>query len=658
VCYWDTATGKLVRQLENVLPKMRHSLLSQDGRLVAVMPWDNGPISVWDTETGKQRCAIPQDEKEFRAPRYFSRDSRTLLTNHRTPNGEDTVVSFWDTETGKLLRRLALPEPASDLVLLSPDEKTLLTHSDGIVHLRDTVTGKPRIQYPGHESIVGSLAFTRDGKRLVSGARDGDIRVWNAATGKSELAIKSHKWGVLSSALTQDDKLVLSGGDDGTVRLHELATGKERWRFDVGPPPEEQQRSQLLVYYLGIAPDGRSALTCTLKGNNDALMHKLDLETGKAVLRRPLAFTEFRTGSFSPDCRFIVGFRTRIFGPGESASDPKILEQIRGNGVFTLYEAATGRQVAAWGIPDFPGSYHRFTPDSRMIVNATWQRSASEAYQVIKMMTVRVRELASGKERLAIDVPVEGDAFNLAGLAVSDDGRTLAATRTDGILQLWDMASGKELVRRRAYGLSRALAFTPDGKRLASGHRDGTILIWDLSSEIDRRPTPPQADAKQVEQWWTALAGDDAKQAHAAIWGLIGAPERTLPLFRDRLRPAESPPAEKLKQLIGALDSEEFAKRNAANKELAKFEELAEPAMREALKEDVSAEKRKRLEKLVDITLIVRTPERLRQLRALEVLEQVGTPKARQFLAKLAQGTPEARQTREAKAALQRLERR
>jgi hypothetical protein len=241
---------------------------------------------------------------------------------------------------------------------------------------------------------------------------------------------------------------------------------------------------------------------------------------------------------------------------------------------------------------------------------------------------------------------------------VSDDGRTLAATRTDGILQLWDMASGKELARRKAYGWSRALAFSPDGKRLASGHQDGTILIWDLSPEIERRPTPPRADAKQVEQWWTALAGDDAKQAHAAIWGLIGAPEQTLPLIRDRLRPAEAPPAEKVKQLIGDLDSEEFAKRNAANKELGEFEELAEPAMREALKEDISAEKRKRLEKLVDITLIVRTPEKLRQLRALEVLEQIGTPEARKLLQTLTKGAPESRLTREAKAALQRLKRR
>ena len=83
--------------------------------------------------------------------------------------------------------------------------------------------------------------------------------------------------------------------------------------------------------------------------------------------------------------------------------------------------------------------------------------------------------------------------------------------------------------------------------------------------------------------------------------------------------------------------------------------DLAEPAMREALKEDISAEKRKRLEKLLDITLIVRTPEKLQQLRALEVLEHIGTPEARRVLQTLAAGVADTRLTREAKASLQRL---
>jgi WD40 repeat protein len=659
VSHWDTATGKLVQQLENVLPKTRHSLLSPDGRLLAIMPWENGPITVWDTKTGKKRSTLQNDEKEFLAPRFFTHDGHTLVTNQRSPNGEDTVVSFWETGTGKFLRRLTFAEPNADLALLSPDEQTLLTHSDGIVHLWDAATGKPRFQYPAHDKNVWSLVFTRDGKRLVSGAWDGDIRVWDAATGKSGIAIKSHRWGVTSLALSHDDMTVLSGGYDGTVCLHELATGKERWRFVTGKPPEQQPRFENRVSAVAFTPDGKAARSFTHMGGNDALSHMMDVATGKELWRRSLPFTEFRHGPFSSDGKLINGIRAKMFGPGVSAGDRKALEEMRGTSAVVLQDVATGREVFSAMLPDFSGPYHRLTPDDRMILTSTNQLDAANDYRLAKC-TLRLWEVASGTERLAIDFRLADNGLG-AGFsrAISSDCRTLAISRTDLVHILWDLASGKELLRREGFASqSMVLAFSPDGKRLASGHRDGTILIWDLSPEIDRRPSPPKADAKQVEQWWTALAGDDAKQAHAAIWGLVGTPARTLPLLRDRLRPAESPPAEKLKQLVADLDSEEFAKRNAANKELAEFEELAEPAMRETLKEDISAEKRKRLEKLLDITLIVRTPEKLRQLRALEVLEHIGTPEARELLTNMSKGAPEARVTREAKVALQRLERR
>jgi WD40 repeat protein len=661
VCYWDVATGKLVRQLDNFLPKKKgHTwLVSQDGRLVAIMPWDNSPIKLLDTNSGKQRCAIPQEEKISRLPSYFTRDGRTLLTNNRSRNGEDTVVSFWDTESGKLQRCLTIQEGNAANTLLSPDGRTLATHKGGIVCFWDATTGK-RIFEAGHQAPISALVFTRNGRRLVSAASfDKTIRVWNAATGEQERSWDSHKWSVICLNLSPDGKTILSGGWDGTVRLHELATGKQLWRFVAGRAPEESDMFRVLIPQVGMSPDGQRATAFSFDARDDSLsVHILDTANGTVLHQRPVEFTTFRQARFSPDSKYILGTREPLAGPRAKVNDPQVFEKQRDKCVALLQDVATGREVFSVGLPDFNAHYHRFTPDDRMIVTITRQLSASEEYRTTKT-TLRVWELANGMERLTIDLPVEGNPFNIISVAVSENCRTLATSRGDGIIHLWDLASGKELLRRKGYASqAQALAFAPDGKRLASGHRDGTILIWDLSPQIDRRPSPPKADAKQVEQSWTALAGDDAKQAHAAIWGLVAAPERTLPLFRERLHPAEVPPAEKLKQLISDLDSEEFGKRNAANKELAEIEELAEPAMREALKEDISAEKRKRLEKLLDITLIVRTPGRLRQLRALEVLEQIGTPEARQLLAKLSKGVLEARLTRDAKAALQRLERR
>src|SRR5205807_5136388 len=111
-------------------------------------------------------------------------------------------------------------------------------------------------------------------------------------------------------------------------------------------------------------------------------------------------------------------------------------------------------------------------------------------------------------------------------------------------------------------------------------------------------------------------------------------------------------------QLIADLDSEEFARREKAAAELAKFGESAVPALRDALKRDPSAEASRRLQTLLERAENAEpSGELLRGLRAIEILESITTPEARQLVQRLADGAPKARLTREAKAALERLER-
>jgi hypothetical protein len=83
--------------------------------------------------------------------------------------------------------------------------------------------------------------------------------------------------------------------------------------------------------------------------------------------------------------------------------------------------------------------------------------------------------------------------------------------------------------------------------------------------------------------------------------------------------------------------------------------ELAEPALREALKKGPSAELKRRVEALLErLDDVESAPERLQAFRAVEVLERIGSPAARKVLEELAKGAPHARLTREARASLQR----
>jgi hypothetical protein len=96
-----------------------------------------------------------------------------------------------------------------------------------------------------------------------------------------------------------------------------------------------------------------------------------------------------------------------------------------------------------------------------------------------------------------------------------------------------------------------------------------------------------------------------------------------------------------------------------ATRELARLGPVVEPDLRQALGGDLSPERRYRVERLLGLwTLPVRSPDRLRELRAVAVLEYAATRQARQLLRELAAGEPGSWLTREAKAALARLEKR
>src|SRR5207249_10739415 len=129
-----------------------------------------------------------------------------------------------------------------------------------------------------------------------------------------------------------------------------------------------------------------------------------------------------------------------------------------------------------------------------------------------------------------------------------------------------------------------------------------------------------------------------------------------VPFLAKNVRLATSPDKEQLARWIVDLDSAVFADRAKATRELERQAELAEPLLRKALAGDPSPEVRRRIEALLGkLQGPVTSAEMLRSIRAIEVLEHIATPEARELLRKLAVGTPDARLTREAKAALERL---
>jgi hypothetical protein len=140
--------------------------------------------------------------------------------------------------------------------------------------------------------------------------------------------------------------------------------------------------------------------------------------------------------------------------------------------------------------------------------------------------------------------------------------------------------------------------------------------------------------------------------AYRAMRILYQVPRQAARLLQKHLVPVPVPDAQLLSRFLQDLDGDRFAQRERAFRHLENLGDAAEPALRKTLEGKPSLELRRRVEQLLKK---LDGPDRVWKLRAVEVLEHLGTPEARRALEALARGAPEAWLTREAQGAIGRL---
>ena len=155
------------------------------------------------------------------------------------------------------------------------------------------------------------------------------------------------------------------------------------------------------------------------------------------------------------------------------------------------------------------------------------------------------------------------------------------------------------------------------------------------------------------DRLWDELAGESAVAYRAAI-RMQSEPAEAVEFLKRKLPPAAPPDLTSLTRWIDDLDAPAFAVRDRAMRELKRLGELAEPTLTRVLQETDSVEVKERIEILLaDCPKL--TPDAIRVLRAIELLEWIGTPPAKAVLKRIASGAEGAKQTREAVATLSRM---
>jgi hypothetical protein len=270
--------------------------------------------------------------------------------------------------------------------------------------------------------------------------------------------------------------------------------------------------------------------------------------------------------------------------------------------------------------------------------------------------TIRVWEVATGRERCRFAERGRNSSWTgTQFLALAPDGRTLvSAASTDPFARVWVLTTAQELPPLAGHrGWVGAVEFSADGRRLVTGNQDTSCLIWDMTAPARRPPLPQtRRPASELARLWDELRDPDAARAYRALWSLAGSGE----LAAERLYPATAADRSRINRWIAELDHPQYVVRERATAALARVADQAEEELRAALTRTRSAEARQRLRRLLDAAYEAEpAPERLREQRALELLEVLATPEARRLLDDLGHGAPGALLTRDAQAACRRI---
>jgi WD40 repeat protein len=456
---WNVADGKQLKQLQTGQRRAFLVAVSPDGKWLAW--WDDeGMVSVRDLGTGKEKTSFKA------AGPLFILDWRQS-TLRFTPDGTLHALHWsrhlhqWHPEGGLKSRDFDPVSGKTAFGRLAPDGKlaALWDWDHGhALYLFDLRTGKEREVAVGHQKPVYTVLARPGGKQIATTSTDGTIRLWDAATSR-----EVRRWRPESTwhpvAFTPDGKALAFGAYDNKsfIRVVNPDTNEQLRRLDT-----DRTRA------LALSGDGKLLLTADF-----TRIEVWDFTTGKRLreleevpetkqpplklsTRGPWLSYTVRALCASPDGKLAAAAFTR--GGAECS--------------VYLWDTATGKRLAGWPGEGQLRAPIGFAPDGKFF--AATPGNGENAGDVVLWDVARRKVV----RRFPVADPACGS------VAFSRDGRRVAlGGYYRDIVQLYEVAYGKEITRFQAHEGLVTLAFADDGATLITGHRDSTVLVWEWGGE-------------------------------------------------------------------------------------------------------------------------------------------------------------------------------
>ncbi|MEM8723489.1 MAG: WD40 repeat domain-containing protein [Cyanobacteria bacterium P01_G01_bin.39] len=292
----------------------------------------------------------------------------------------------------------------------------------------------------GHSDWVRVIAFSANGKYLVSGSNDRTVRLWDVQTGQIIHLFKGHKERVKCVWIDDRTKQIISGSADSTLKLWNLENGDLLNTIETSLNPKTVLNAIAIIPEQQLIVTGSTSVQGTIK--------RWHWQTGEMLDAVNAAFSGINSLALSAD--------NKILASGSGGRTIKIWHLDRGLQKPQVIPNAHESDILSLAICD------------RILISGGKDR------------TLKLWILETGEKWRLLHM-LKGHVGSIWDLAISPDGKTLASASGDFTVKVWEIETGKLLETLTGHLVEvRTVAFSPDGKILASAGDDWEIKLWNM----------------------------------------------------------------------------------------------------------------------------------------------------------------------------------
>ncbi|MBL8098201.1 MAG: hypothetical protein JNK81_03420, partial [Anaerolineales bacterium] len=509
---FDLESQKEVMQLKDHKDTVIQAFFSPDEKHILTSSYDE-TVHLWDAKTRKELKVLPFFGKFIQ----FSPDGKTFLAS----NGVD-IAQLWDIENDKEIQNWN-----AQRALFSKDGKWVITIYQGTLNIWDVNTNELIKEFPINDSPenLWGMDITADNRYLATAWQDSKtITIWDLTTGEAVQTFEGHNEFIFQIAFSPDGKYLLSGSLDTTARLWDVATGQEIRRYNA---------HTAAVYSVAFSPDGHHIATSGKDGSiriwDITIPNEINTLTAQSNFLFGLKYSRdgkyFITGSADGTAALwdtstnqllhLLNDGRRVDGVDITPDNKLIVTSGQGSPT-KLWDLQTGELIHTFdNSPDGSGAAV-FTPDGKYIVTTAPDPANFAVYDVQTYQLVRIIEIPPNTPDIAgftlsqdgkyiaipldTEIEVEGHVLwidfetgkqigafqknsDAVWAAISADNRYLLTGSRDNIARIWDIQTGELLQELVGHtNIIWRVAFSPDGKYALTASQDKTARLWGVQT--------------------------------------------------------------------------------------------------------------------------------------------------------------------------------